>query len=70
MCALIDKDTPVEDILAQRDCIGYFIGHGVSPFTCSGAFPQSLGKLLEIKRVADPQAFIDGLNEYLRSGKA
>lgn len=63
---MIDMNTPVEEILEHRDCVGYFIGHGVSPFTCSGAFPQSLGKLLEIKDIRNPQAFIDGLNEFLK----
>lgn len=64
---MIDKDTPVEQILEDSDCVGYFIERGVSPFTCSGAFPQSLGRLLEIKRVPDPQAFIDGLNDFLKN---
>jgi len=62
---MITKETLVEDILRQFDVMPYFIKNGVSPFSCAGAFPQSLGKLLEIKKVRDPDAFIEGLNKYI-----
>lgn len=62
---MITKDTQVEEIVKINGTISYFIQHGVSPISCSGAFPQSLGNLLRIKKVADPDAFIDGLNEYI-----
>jgi len=65
MVARITKETLVEDILRQYDVMQYFIKNGVSPFSCSGAFPQSLGKLLEIKKVKDQDAFIEGLNRYI-----
>ena len=59
---MITKDTPVEEIMQKYDVLTYFLENGVSPFSCAGAFPQSLGKLLEIKKVKDPDAFIAGLN--------
>ena len=62
---MITKDTIVEDIVNIDGVITYFLQHRVSPVTCSGAFPQSLGKLLEIKKVEDPDAFIAGLNAFL-----
>ena len=65
MVARITKETLVEDILRQYDVMQYFIKNGISPFSCSGAFPQSLGKLLEIKKVKDQDAFIEGLNRYI-----
>ncbi len=61
----ITKDTQVEEIMKIKGVVSYFIEHGVSPISCSGAFPQSLGKLLSIKEVAEPDAFIEGLNAYV-----
>lgn len=61
----ITKDTQVEEIMKIKGVVSYFIEHGVSPISCSGAFPQSLGKLLSLKKVADPDAFIEGLNAYV-----
>ena len=55
---MITKDTPVEEIMQKYDVLAYFLENGISPFSCAGAFPQSLGKLLEIKKVKDPDAFI------------
>jgi len=47
---MITKDTPVEEIMQKYDVLAYFLENGISPFSCAGAFPQSLGKLLEIKK--------------------
>jgi hypothetical protein len=63
---MITRDTQVEDIVEIPGIVSYFIQNGVSPITCSGAFPQTLGRLLEIKKVPDPDAFIDGLNGFLK----
>ena len=62
---MITKDTPVEEIMQKYDVLTYFLENGVSPFSCAGAFPQNLGKLLEIKKVKDPDAFIAGLNAWI-----
>ena len=62
---MISKDTLVEDIVNIDGVIPYFLQHRVSPITCSGIFPQSLGKLLKIKKVEDPDAFIAELNTFL-----
>jgi hypothetical protein len=63
---MISRDTQVEDIVKIPGTVTYFIQEGVSPITCSGAYPQTLGRLLEIKNVPDPDAFIDGLNAFLK----
>jgi hypothetical protein len=63
---MVTRDTQVEDMMDIPGIVGYFIQNGVSPITCSGAFPQTLGRLLEIKKVADPDAFIDGLNAFIK----
>ena len=66
---MITRDTQVEEIVNIPGIVSYFIQNGVSPITCSGAFPQTLGRLLEIKKVPDPEAFIDGLNNFLKKRK-
>ncbi len=62
---MVDRDTPVEEILAEPGVIAWFIQHRVSPFSCQGAFPGTLGRLLEIKGVADVEGFLRELNAYL-----
>ncbi len=62
---MITRNTQVEEIVKIPGIISYFIEHGVSPITCDGAFPQTIGRLLEIKKVPDPDGFINGLNAYL-----
>lgn len=66
----ITRDTQVEDVVRIPGIVSYFIRNGVSPITCSGAFPQTLGRLLEIKKVRDPDAFINGLNVFLKERAA
>ena|GEM_PF-661732 len=58
----ITSETPVEDIVGIPGAVQYFVERGVSPVSCSGAFPRTLGRLLEIKEVADPELFIAGLD--------
>ncbi len=67
---MVTRDTQVEQIVKIPGVVGYFIQNGVSPVTCSGPFPQSLGRLLEIKKVTDPDGFIDGLNRFLGDREA
>jgi len=62
---MITKDTSIEEIIQKYDVLTYFLENGVSPFSCAGAFPQNLGKLLEIKKVKNPDAFIAGLNALI-----
>jgi hypothetical protein len=64
---MITRDTQVEDLLTSQGVIPWFIEHGVSPFSCFGAFPHSLGRLLELKGVEDVEAFIAELNAFLRT---
>jgi hypothetical protein len=61
---MITRDTQVEDLLAVPGIIPWFIEHGVSPFSCYGAFPGTLGRLLEIKGVTDEEGIIRELNGF------
>ena len=64
--AMITLQTNVEDIVNDYpQAITYGIENGVSFVFCVGAFPTTIGDLLRIKKVADPDAFVKGLNEYL-----
>jgi hypothetical protein len=56
----ITKDTQVEEDSENRGVVSYFIQHGVSPISCSGAFPQSLGNLLSIKKWQIPMPLLKG----------
>lgn len=55
--------------MQKYDALTYFLENGVSPFGWGDVFPQSLGKLLEIKKVKDPDAFIAGLNKIITEKK-
>jgi hypothetical protein len=62
---VITRDSQVEDLLNLGGAVAWCIQRGVSPFSCSGAFPGTLGRLLELKGVADVDGFIRELNEGL-----
>jgi hypothetical protein len=64
---LITPDTKVEELMKIPGILSYCILKGVSLITCSDVFPDSIGKLLEMKNVADPETFIRELNVYLKS---
>ncbi len=64
---VITLDSKVEEILNIPGIVGYCVRKGVSLITCSDVFPGTLRKLLQIKKVQDPQSFVDDLNEYLES---
>jgi len=64
---MVTKDTLVEDIVHIPGVVSYFIQQGVSPVTCTGAYPQNIGRLLEIKKLPNPNAFIEGLSAFLRN---
>ena len=63
---LITSDMQVEKLMEQYpQAVSYFIQNGVSPISCAGAFPTTLGKLLEMKKVQDIDGFIEGLNDFI-----
>lgn len=64
---MITKDTKVDEIMKIPGVVTYCIQNGFSPITCSDVFPDTLGKLLELKRVLDPDSFIRGLNDYVKN---
>ena len=64
---LITLETKVDEIMNVPGILSYCIRKGVSLITCSDVFPETLGKLLEIKKVPDPKSFVEDLNEYLKS---
>jgi hypothetical protein len=62
----ITKETLVEEILdAHPQSVSYFIMNKVSPFSCAGAFPTTLGEMLASRKVEDVDGFIHGLNEAI-----
>ncbi len=64
---MITRETQMEDLLKTQGVITWFIQRGVSPFSCYGAFPDTLERLLELKGVQDVEAFIRELDDFLRS---
>jgi len=63
---IITSDTLVEEILdVSTGVVRYFILNKVKPFTCAGAFPQTLGELLARYHVEDVEGFIAGLNAFI-----
>lgn len=62
---MVTPDTLVEEVLDRPGVIAYCIKNGITPFTCSGDYPCSLGKLLETRKHPDPDGFIAGLNALL-----
>ncbi len=64
---MITLDTKVEEIMNIPGIVSYCIQKGISLITCSDVFPGSIGKLLEIKNIHDPQSFVDDLNDHLKS---
>lgn len=67
---MITRETQVEELLKVPGVVSWFIQHGVSPFSCYGAFPDTVGRLLELKRVPDIEAFIRELNGFLQAGES
>ncbi len=61
----VTKDTMVEDIFQIPGVMQYCLENRVSLFSCAGAYPQSIGCLLDKKNVQDQDAFIEGLNQCL-----
>jgi len=64
---LITLDTKVDEIVRIPGIVKYCIEKGISLITCSDVFPDTLGKLLEIKNACDPDSFVKDLNDYLES---
>jgi hypothetical protein len=62
---MITRDMQVEELLQIRGSLAWCIQHGVSLFSCYGAFPDRLGRLLELKGVADVDGFIRAMDEEL-----
>jgi hypothetical protein len=65
---LITAETQVEEIMEKYpQTVAYFIKNKVSPFSCAGAFPKTLGELLAARNVGDAAGFIKGLNEMIEA---
>lgn len=63
---VITADVQVEDIMDNYpDSVTYFIMHKVSPISCAGAYPKTLGEMLAMKEIQDIEGFIEGLNDFL-----
>ncbi|MDR3569402.1 MAG: hypothetical protein P4L43_15350 [Syntrophobacteraceae bacterium] len=64
---MITLDSKVEDLVKIPGVLTYCITQGVSLITCSDVFPDTLAKLLEIKKVKEPGTFVARLNDYLQN---
>ncbi len=62
---MITRDSQMEDLMALPGLIAWCVHHGVSPFSCYGAFPGTLGRLLELKGIQDVDHFIEVMNVEL-----
>lgn len=62
---MVTLDTPVEEVLQVPGALAWCLQNRVSLFSCYGAFPSSLGRLLTLKGVADPARFVEELNRAL-----
>jgi hypothetical protein len=61
-----DPSIPLEDFFERYPrSIRFFLDRGLSPFTCCGAPPGSLGDYLVRKDIADPAMFMRELGEFL-----
>jgi hypothetical protein len=63
---LITLNTKIEEIIDVPGIVNYCVQKGVSLITCSDVFPGTIGKLLQVKNVRNPQAFVDDLNNHLQ----
>ncbi|HKK01305.1 MAG TPA: hypothetical protein VJ955_03980 [Desulfuromonadales bacterium] len=62
----ITTDIQVEELLEKYpQVVGYFIAHKLSPFSCAGAYPKTLGEMLAARQVQDIDGFVKGLNELI-----
>lgn len=59
----VTMDTPAEEVLNLPGAMTYCVKNGVSPFSCAGEYPGSIGELLRRRNVKNPEGFIAGLNE-------
>lgn len=61
----VSRDTPVETLLEIPGAQAFCIRRGFPLFTCSGEFTASLGRLLDLRKVPDQDAFLAELNAFL-----
>ena len=64
---MITRDTQVEDLLQLPGAMAFCIQRRVSPFSCHGAYPDTLGRLLERRGVADIDGFLRDLQAAVAS---
>ena len=64
---MLTRDTQIEDLLATPGVVTWFVTRRISPFSCAGAYPGTVGQLLEAQRVEDPEAVIRELDAFLRA---
>ncbi len=68
---VVTTETPVEKLMEETpECIAYFIENRVSPFSCAGAYPATLGEMLSAQKVEDIDGFVAGLNDFFERKKS
>ena len=60
---MVTRETQVEELMKMPGAIAWCVLHGVSLFSCAGAFPGTVGRLLELKLVKDIDGFLRDLND-------
>jgi len=56
----------VEELMDKYpETVAYFIMNKVSPISCAGAYPKTLGEMLASKNIQDIDGFIKGLNDFM-----
>jgi hypothetical protein len=60
---MITRETLVEELVPLEGWIAWCVKYGFSPFSCQGAYPGNLGKLMELKRVQDIDDCLARMNQ-------
>jgi hypothetical protein len=62
----VNMGTPVEDLVHEHpEAVGFLTRHGVRCIRCGEPLWCSLGELLQEDKIADPEALLVELNEFL-----
>lgn len=63
---IITADIQVEELMDKYpETVMYFIMNKVSPVSCAGAYPKTLGEMLASRNIEDIDGFIKGLNDFM-----
>jgi hypothetical protein len=62
----VSLEMQIEDIIEKYpQSVSFFIEKGINPIYCSGPYPTTLEKFLEIKKVTNKSDFLNDLNNFI-----